>query len=83
MGVLTENNNYFYYAHLHSYAHNLKVGDKVYPGQLLGYMGDTGYGEEGTTGKFVVHLHVGIYVRDEYEREVSINPYIFLKSAEN
>ena len=41
-------------------------------------MGDTGYGEEGTTGKFVVHLHVGIYVRDEYEREVSINPYIFL-----
>jgi murein DD-endopeptidase MepM/ murein hydrolase activator NlpD len=34
----------------------------VQAGTLLGFMGDTGYGEEGTSGKFPVHLHVGIYV---------------------
>ena len=33
------------------------------PDEILGYMGDTGYGEEGNvTGKFPVHLHLGIYI---------------------
>ena len=38
-------------------------------------MGDTGYGtEEGTRGKFPVHLHVGIYLYQN-EQEISVNPY--------
>ena len=44
-------------------------------GDILGYMGDTGYGEEGTTGKFPVHLHVGIYVRTDAVAELAVNPY--------
>ena len=71
---------YFYYAHLDSYA-NLKVGDQVKAGQLLGFMGDTGYGEAGTKGMFPVHLHLGIYIYPD-GTEMSINPYAILKYAE-
>ena len=46
------------------------------------YMGDTGYGtEEGTKGKFPVHLHLGIYVYDKGQ-EISVNPYPALKYVE-
>ena len=34
-------------------------------GDFLGFMGDSGYGQEGTKGKFPVHLHIGIYLYDE------------------
>lgn len=51
-------------------------------GDILGYMGDTGYGEEGTTGKFPVHLHVGIYVRTDAVAELAVNPYPVLKYVE-
>ena len=37
-------------------------------------MGDSGYGEEGTVGRFDVHLHLGIYSWDTGE-EISVNPY--------
>lgn len=75
IGIRSNNGGYYYYAHLDSYAKGLKQGDRVMAGQLLGFMGDTGYSEiEGTKGKFVVHLHFGIYV-DIDEKQVSINPY--------
>lgn len=46
-------------------------------------MGDSGYGEEeGTVGKFAVHLHLGIYVNDENGSEISVNPYWALKWLE-
>lgn len=72
---------YFYYAHLDSYA-ELEKGDSVKAGDLLGYMGDSGYGEEGTTGEFPVHLHLGIYLKEGTE-EISVNPYPVLRYAEN
>ena len=78
--IWTEAGAYFYYAHLDSYA-NLKVGDQVKAGQLLGFMGDTGYGEAGTKGMFPVHLHLGIYIYPD-GTEMSINPYAILKYAE-
>lgn len=81
LGILSPSGGYFYYAHLSSYA-NLSEGDEVKAGQLLGYMGDTGYGPEGTKGKFDVHLHVGIYIYPE-DQETSINPYWILKFLEN
>lgn len=78
IGILSESGIYYYYAHLDSYAQNLAVGDSVAAGQLLGFMGDSGYGEEGTTGMFDVHLHIGIYMYDEAGTEISINPYPFM-----
>lgn len=74
LGIRAPHGAYFYYAHLDSYA-DIEEGDTINAGDLLGFMGDTGYGtEEGTRGKFPVHLHVGIYLYQN-EQEISINPY--------
>ena len=81
IGITAPTGAYFYYAHLDSYA-ELEKGDPVKAGDLLGYMGDSGYGEEGTTGEFPVHLHLGIYLKEGTE-EISINPYPVLQYAEN
>ena len=57
------------YAHLKGYADDLKVGQKVVRGQIIGYVGNTGR----STG---AHLHYGIY---DIEKERWVNPiaYIF------
>ena len=81
VGITTKSGTYYYYAHLDCYS-NIQQGDQVRAGELLGYMGDSGYGEEGTKGKFAVHLHVGIYSWQNGE-EISVNPYYVLKSLEN
>lgn len=81
IGILAPGGAYFYYAHLESYA-DLKEGDEVKAGDILGFMGDSGYGPEGTTGKFAVHLHLGIYIYPEGE-EMSVNPYWVLRYIEN
>lgn len=82
IGIRGNSGAYFYYAHLYSYAKGLNVGSVVKAGQLLGLMGDSGYGPEGTIGKFDVHLHVGIYVQTT-SGEYSVNPYWILKYLEN
>lgn len=82
IGIRSLNGVYYYYAHLSEYA-DISIGDTVKAGELIGFMGDTGYGTaEGTTGKFDVHLHFGIYI-DENGCEISLNPYWFLKYIEN
>lgn len=78
VGIRSDSGLYFYYAHLDSYAPGLKKGDKVRAGQLLGYMGDSGYGEEGTRGQFMVHLHFGIYY-NKGKKEQSLNPFYLLQ----
>lgn len=84
IGVRSPHDVYFYYAHLDSYAQPFEKGDVIEAGQLLGYMGDTGYGKtEGTQGKFPVHLHLGIYVRTDGIPELAVNPYWFLQYLEN
>lgn len=84
MGIRAPGGAYFYYAHLYGYEGSPKAGDKVKAGQIIGYMGDSGYGkEEGTVGKFEVHLHLGIYFETEHYRELSVNPYWILKYLEN
>lgn len=80
IGITSPGGCYYYYAHLASYG-RFQIGDEVKAGDLLGYMGDSGYGEEGTIGKFPVHLHVGIYQKNGNE-EISINPYWILKYLE-
>ena len=81
IGIRSESGLYYYYAHMAAYAGNLEKGDRVRAGQILGYMGDTGYGPEGTRGKFDVHLHFGIYRLQDGE-EKSVNPYYLLQYLE-
>lgn len=69
----------FYYAHLDRYAPGLYEGARVRAGQLLGYTGSTGEGPERTEGKFVPHLHFGIYRPDG----TAINAYQYLKFWES
>lgn len=78
IGIRSDTGIYFYYAHLQSYAGDYAVGDRVRAGEVLGLMGDSGYGAEGTTGEFDVHLHFGIYISDKDGNEVSLNPYPYL-----
>ncbi len=78
VGIRSKNGGYFYYAHLDSYADDIIEGGRVRAGQLLGYMGNTGYGPEGTTGMFDVHLHIGIYITNKNGEEKSINPFPYL-----
>ena len=82
IGIRSFRGGYFYYAHLSSYARDFQEGDLVSAGDLLGYMGDSGYGPEGTTEKFDVHLHVGIYIEGKNQEEISVNPYWPLRYLE-
>ena len=79
IGIRSPHGGYFYYAHLASYEKYFQTGEAVEAGQILGFMGDTGYGEEGMSGKFPVHLHLGIYINPQGKEELSVNPYYFLQ----
>ena len=72
IGIRSEQGGYFYYAHLSEYAPRMEEGKTVEAGEMLGYMGDSGYGEEGTVGQFAVHLHFGIYIQTADGREVRV-----------
>lgn len=83
IGIRSDSGVYYYYAHLYSYAKDWQPGDVVSAGEWLGFMGDSGYGEEeGTIGKFPVHLHMGIYLATDHFAELSVNPYYLLKYRE-
>ena len=82
IGITSDNGVYYYYAHLYSYASGIKVGDRITAGQFLGFMGDTGEGIEGTSGKFPVHLHFGIYTGIEEGNEKAVNSYPYLLGVE-
>ena len=70
---------FYYYAHLNNYAENIESGTAVTKGQLLGFVGDSGYGPTGTTGKFPPHLHFGIYIMSGVKFQ-AVNPFAFLKA---
>lgn len=79
IGIRSANGAYFYYAHLYDYAKDFQEGDKVSAGDLIGFMGDSGYSDvEGTVGNFDVHLHFGIYLNDADGNEFSVNSYCLL-----
>lgn len=84
IGIRAEAGGYFYYAHLSGYEEDFFQGQKIRAGDILGYMGNSGYGEKGTVGKFPVHLHLGIYIDGPDGQELSVNPYWVLQAmAEN
>jgi murein DD-endopeptidase MepM/ murein hydrolase activator NlpD len=75
IGVRDRDGLYYYYAHMSSFAPGMRVGTRVSAGQTIGYVGDSGYGPEGTTGVVSAHLHIGFY---EGSPKVSANPYALL-----
>jgi len=81
IGIRDIYNNYHYYAHMSGYEEDLKVGQVVQPGDLLGSVGSTGYGPPGTSGKFPPHLHYGMY-KDNGHNEFSFDPYPYLAKWE-
>lgn len=65
---------YYYYAHLRQnrpFAENLKEGQQVTAGDVIGYMGHTGYStKENVNNIDQVHLHFGLeLVFDESQKE--------------
>lgn len=79
VGVRAPDGMYYYYAHLSEYAPGLAEGQTVTIGQELGYVGDSGYGPQGTTGQFEPHLHFGLYQgRDTEGTEKAFSSYPFL-----
>ena len=69
-----DSRRYYYYAHLQKdkpFAPGLKIGDTVQAGDLIGYMGRTGYSDrENTNNIETVHLHFGMQlIFDESQKE--------------
>lgn len=81
IGIRDTNSVYHYFAHLSGFEKNLKVGDVVKPGQVIGWVGSSGYGKPGTSGKFPPHLHYGMY-KDNGLTEWSFDPYPYLRKWE-
>ena len=76
-----DNKRYYYYAHLqkdHPFADGLQEGDVVQPGQLIGFMGRTGYSDKENVNNIeTVHLHFGMeLVFDESQKECNSEIWI-------
>ncbi len=72
---------YYYYAHLqkdHPFAEGLSEGDLVQAGDLIGFMGRTGYSDrENVNNIETVHLHFGMeLVFDESQKECNSEIWI-------
>ena len=76
-----DNKRYYYYAHLQKdrpFAPGLQVGDIVNAGDLLGFMGRTGYSDKENVNNIqTVHLHFGMQlVFDEKQKECDAEIWI-------
>lgn len=76
-----DNKRYYYYAHLqkdHPFAEGLQVGDMVQAGDLIGFMGRTGYSDKENVNNIeTVHLHFGMeLVFDESQKECNSEIWI-------
>ncbi|MBN2794472.1 MAG: M23 family metallopeptidase [Clostridia bacterium] len=89
IGIRAPSGAYFYYAHMEEYCDeieegDLSQGDRIKAGQLIGYVGDTGYGPEGTEGQFVNHLHLQIGVKMKgFDGDFWVNPYNAMRFKED
>lgn len=81
VGITTNKGTYFYYAHLDEYSPGIEKGKKVKAGDVIGYVGDSGYGPPGTTGRFESHLHlqIGIMLNKKDKEYTWLNPYPIVK----
>jgi murein DD-endopeptidase MepM/ murein hydrolase activator NlpD len=76
VGVRGVDGRYYFYAHLSAVASGVTLGAHVVTGQMLGRLGNTGYGPPGERDQFPPHLHFGIQVGirwvDPYRTLVSL-----------
>ncbi len=77
----SDGKRYYYYAHLQKdrpFAPNLQEGDLVEAGDLIGFMGRTGYSDKENVNNIeTVHLHFGIQlVFDESQKECNSEIWI-------
>lgn len=76
-----DSKRYYYYAHLqkdHPFAEGLQEGDIVQAGDLIGFMGRTGYSDKENVNNIeTVHLHFGLeLVFDESQKECNSEIWI-------
>ncbi len=76
-----DNKRYYYYAHLKKdapFASGLEVGQTVQAGDLIGFMGRTGYSDKENVNNIeTVHLHFGMeLVFDESQKECNSEIWI-------
>ncbi|MBQ4641236.1 MAG: M23 family metallopeptidase [Oscillospiraceae bacterium] len=76
-----DSKRYYYYAHLQKdkpFLENLNVGDIVQPGDVIGFMGRSGYSDrENVNNIETVHLHFGMQlVFDESQKECNSEIWI-------
>ena len=76
-----DSKRYYYYAHLqkdHPFADGLSVGDTVQAGDLIGFMGRTGYSDKENVNNIeTVHLHFGMeLIFDESQKECNSEIWI-------
>lgn len=76
-----DSKRYYYYAHLqkdHPYVEGLAVGDTVEAGDIIGFMGRTGYSDtENVNNIGTVHLHFGMQlVFDESQKETDAEIWV-------
>lgn len=83
-----DNKRYYYYAHLQKdrpFAPGVEVGDVVNAGDLIGFMGRTGYSDKENVNNIqTVHLHFGIQLifeesQKECNAEIWIDAYPIVK----
>ncbi len=83
-----DNKRYYYYAHLQKdrpFAPGLEVGDIVNAGDLIGFMGRTGYSDKENVNNIeTVHLHFGMQLifeesQKECNSEIWIDVYPIVK----
>ncbi|HWC32373.1 MAG TPA: M23 family metallopeptidase [Actinomycetota bacterium] len=70
VGVRGPDGRYYFYAHLDDPAPGIAEGARVAAGDVLGTVGNTGYGPPGHEDEFPPHLHFGIEGPDGW-----VNPY--------
>ena len=87
-----DSKRYYYYAHLRKdapYAPGLAEGDLVQAGELIGYMGRTGYSDrENVNNIETVHLHFGMQLvfeesQKECNSEIWIDVYNIVRLLES
>ncbi len=76
-----DSKRYYYYAHLKRdtpFAPGLEVGSQVQAGDLIGFMGRTGYSDKENTNNIeTVHLHFGLQlIFDESQKECNSEIWI-------
>jgi len=70
VGIRGVDGRYYFYAHLSAVASGVTLGAPVVTGQMLGRLGNTGYGPPGERDQFPPHLHFGIQVGIQW-----VDPY--------